>query len=189
MTDLGDQELIAAVLRDEEGAFDALLDRYLPGAYGFAYRLVGNRQDAEDVAQESFLKAWRALKRYDRKRKFSTWLLAIVRNTALDHLRKKKTIPFSTLSDNENDVPIEETLMDNTELPDETFEKLENKLLVDSLLEKLPVLYREVVVLRYQEDMDFKEIGEALGRPVETVKSQHHRALRTLRKHLSDAPE
>jgi RNA polymerase sigma-70 factor (ECF subfamily) len=184
-----DGELISEVLRGDDALFEVLLDRYLSAAYGFAYRLVNNKSDAEDIVQDSFLKAWKALKQYNPEKKFITWLLAIVRNTALDHLRKKRTVPFSAMEMGEDAPPIEETLVDENDLPDETFRKVEDKLFAESLLEKLPILYREVVVLRYQEDMDFKEIGEALGRPVETVKSQHHRAMRMLREQLSNAPE
>src|SRR6266576_2291365 len=91
-----DEELIADYLRGDEAAFGVSTGRHLSGVYSFALRLVGDSAAAEDIAQETFVKAWRSLKKYDSKTsRFKTWVLRIARNTAIDFLRKKKNIPIS----------------------------------------------------------------------------------------------
>src|ERR1700690_3481577 len=94
--DKSDEELIADYLGGTAGAFDELTKRHLAGVYSFAARFVGSEAEAEDIAQDTFVKAWSNLKKYDPKAsKFKTWLLRIARNTAIDFLRKKKHVPFS----------------------------------------------------------------------------------------------
>ena len=179
-----DDELIDAFEQGDEQAFTVLLDRHLPAVYSFAYRLVGSKEAAEDVAQDTFLKAWKNLKRFKRGMKMKTWLLAIARNTAIDDLRKKRPTLFSAFKTDEDDSEFEQRLPDTgpsaEDLLDEKFagERLEGA------LSKLSPIYREVILLHYREGLTLDETARALGIPLNTAKSRDRRALMALRKHL-----
>lgn len=183
-----DEQLISDFLRGDETAFNKIVERYLKHIYNFVYRFTQNVQDAEDVTQESFLKVWKHLKKYDQRRGFKTWLFTIARNTAIDWLRKKKNIVFSHYEDEEGNNPLTESLTDPAPLPDALYALAEDKRLLDGVISELSPIYREVLLLRYNEHFTFKEIGNILGRPQDTVKSQHRRALQALRKLLEHAP-
>ena len=183
-----DAKLIAAYLADEdEAALAALIERYLKPVYGFVQRMAGST-DAEDITQEIFVKVWKNLKKYRSGQSFKTWLYAIARNSCIDFLRKKKSIAFSDFENEEGDNWLAETLADPEPLPDETLARAQNEQLLENLLNQLSPLYREVLILHYNEHFTFEEIGAALGKPLNTVKSQHRRGLAILRRML-DAPK
>ncbi len=180
-----DEELIASYLGGEEGAFGELTRRHLEGVYSFTLRFIGSSHDAEDVVQDTFLKAWKSLKKYDaRSSKFKTWLYRIARNTAIDFLRKKKHVPFSQFETDAGVNVLMETVASEEELPESLMAKLEDAKELHATLEQLPPKAREIVLLYYTNDMTFEEIGEILGEPANTVKSRHRRALQALRKIL-----
>ena len=184
--DKTDKELIREYVSGNEDAFYALANRHLKPVYNFVYRIVLDRSEADDAVQETFLKLWRNIGKYKEDENFKSWLYRIARNTAIDSLRKKnrkKPIAFSFLGGND-DTPIEETIADPAPLPDELVALAENKELVESLLKNLSPSDREIIVLKYAEQMTFNEIGEILGEPLNTVKSRHRRALLKLREFL-----
>lgn len=189
--DQTDEELVASYVAGNEGAFAELVERHLKTVYSFVVRFVGSKEEAEDISQETFLKAWKNIRKYESKTsKFKTWILRIARNTAIDHLRKKKHIPFSqfsakTESGDDGAALFAETVPDTSPLPSELFATIENSEILAGALEQLSPEYREVLLLHYQSGLTFLEIGEALGEPQNTVKSRHHRALKTLRKVLA----
>ncbi len=175
-----DNDLIKEYLGGDEGAFRELVGKHTGAIFNFSTRFVGVDY-ANDITQDVFIKIWKNIKKYDEKKaNFKTWLFTITRNTITDYLRKKKTINFSTLDSEEE--RYEDNIEDEVILPDEILIKLEDKELLNRLLDKLPGNYKEVLILYYQEDMTFKEIGEILSRPLNTVKSYHYRALVLLRK-------
>lgn len=179
--DRTDEELIADYIKGDQASFKLLLDRYTPLLYNFSVRFVGTAS-APDIIQEVFIKVWKNIKRFDvKKAHFKTWVFTITRNTITDYLRKKKSIVFTDMETPEGD-SILETIPDEAELPTETLSKLEDKEFLNSLLDTLPHHYREVLILYYQEEMTFAQIGEALSKPLNTVKSHHRRALEQLRK-------
>jgi len=179
--DLSDEELIDAYLGGDEDAFPLLLQRHLADVYNFARRL-GGGEDADDVTQEVFLKVWKNLKLYRRANaKFRTWLFSIARNTTIDFLRKKKHIAFSEFDTPEGGNPLTETLADETPEPDELFAQAESAQQLERALQALSPRAREVLLLRYREDLTFDEIGAVLKEPLNTVKSRHRRALAALR--------
>ena len=181
--DRTDEELIAAYLAGEEEAFGELTRRHLSGVYSFTLRFVGNPHEADDITQDTFLKAWKSLKKYDaRSSKFKTWLFRIARNSAIDFLRKKKHIPFSHFDTESGINVLTETVADTEELPDALLIKLEDAKELHATLEELQPRAREILLLYYTNDMTFEEIGEMLGEPANTVKSRHRRALQSLRK-------
>lgn len=181
-----DEELLAAYLRDDEAAFSELVERHLGAVYSFVVRFVGDQHDAEDIVQETFLKAWKSAKSYrEEASKFKTWVLRIARNTAIDHLRKKKHIPFSAFDTEEGVNVLAETVPDSEELPDEKLAKAMDAESLTHAMQSLSPESREILLLHYTNGLTFLEIGEMLGQPQNTVKSRHHRAVLSLRKVLS----
>ena len=181
-----DKQLITDYLKGDEESLELLIQSYLKPIYSFVYRYTGSTQDAEDVTQESFVKVWRNLKKFDQQKSFKTWIFAIAKNTALDHLKKKKAIPFSYFENEEGGNMIIDTLADPAPLPDELLEKVGMAQILTSAMEKLSPKYRMVLFLRYNDHFTFREIGESLGEPLHTVKSRHRRALVQLKELLSE---
>ena len=179
-----DDQLISEYLEGDEKALSFLVDRHLKDLYNFAYRLTGNSQAAEDVTQESFIKAWKYIHRYRQGSSFQTWLFTITRNTAIDWLRQRKEIAFSTFENQEGENMLVQTLIDTELLPDELLAQAEDTAFVQSLLTQIDPRYRYVLALRYSSNLTFAEIGKILSRPLHTVKSQHRRALASLKRLL-----
>ena len=183
--DKNDQQLIADYINGEDKALTALIDRHLKSVFNFAHRFVGKSEDAEDIAQETFLKMWRNIKKYRHGENFKTWLFTIARNTAIDWLRKKKSVAFSDFENDDEENVFAESLADPEHLPDEIFAKAEEKNLLENALNKISPLHRETLLLYYGENFTFDEIGKILGKSLNTVKSRHRRALIELRKLLT----
>ncbi len=183
-----DEQLIVDYLEGDETALSFLVDRYIKDVYRFAYQLTNDAGIAEDVAQESFVKAWRHIRSYRQGSNFKTWIFTIARNTAIDWLRKQKEVRLSSFENAEGHNVLLETTADAELLPDALLEQAENTANVAQLLEQLDPKYREVLTLRHSSNMTFEEIGEILKRPLHTVKSQHRRALVMLRRLLEAEP-
>ncbi len=182
MEELTDEELITDYLAGEEAAFGELTSRHLRGVYTFALRLVGDSAAAEDISQETFLKAWKNLKKYNEKSsKFKTWLLRIARNTSIDYLRKKKHVPLSAFENEAGSNVLAETVADTEELAPQMLERLDDARELHSVLEQLPPKHREILLLYYSNDFTFEDIALLLNEPTNTVKSRHRRALANLR--------
>ncbi len=174
-----DEELIREYIAGNQEALKILIERYTPEIYNFVIRFVG-ATNAPDVTQDVFIKVWRNIKKFKVKRaQFKTWLFTIARNTTTDFLRKKKSTVFSDLDTEEDS--FSESIQDETILPDVAIVKLEDTKLLNELLSQLPTDYQTVLMLYYQEDMTFKEIGKVLGKPLNTVKNYHFRAIKRLR--------
>jgi len=179
-----DEQLISDYLEGDEKSLEVLVDRYLMNIYNFAYKLVNDRQVANDISQESFIKAWKNIRKYRQGSNFQTWLLTITRNTAIDWLRRKKDLAFSTFEDEKGVNIFTETLVDGEPSFLELLTRAEDTTFVEALLNELNPKYRDVLTLRYSSDFTFEEIGKLLKRPLHTVKSQHRRALVALRRLL-----
>ncbi|HEV8666467.1 MAG TPA: RNA polymerase sigma factor [Candidatus Paceibacterota bacterium] len=180
--DRTDEELIALYLAGNEAAFGELTARHLRQIYSYALRLVGDAAAAEDISQETFLKAWKSLKKYDEKSsKFKTWLLRIARNTAIDYLRKKKHVPLSYFESDTGGNVLAETIADPEELAPQMLERLDDARELHETLANLSPKHREILLLYYTNDATFEEIAEALNEPTNTVKSRHRRALAALK--------
>jgi RNA polymerase sigma-70 factor, ECF subfamily len=175
-------DLIEAAKAGDQEAFRHLVERYQGAVYNLAYRMLGSAEEAEDAAQEIFVRLYRQLGRYDPGRKFSTWTLAIATNYCIDQLRRRRMqlvpleniIPWARARDAG---PEGEAL--SREARDE----------VQRLLKELPEKYRAPLVLRYWEELSCAEIAEILGVPEGTVKTQIHRARKALGKMLAGAEE
>lgn len=176
-----DEELAAAYIAGDESAFEALVKRHLPSVYTFAVRFVGSERDAEDIAQETFLKAWKHLRRYHPgTARFKTWLMRIARNTAVDYLRKRKEEPFSKFADADGESVFDE-VEDEVPGPEELFSLARERETLERAIAALAPAHREVILLYIGNDLTFEEIGQALGESVNTVKSRYRRAVAALR--------
>lgn len=181
--DLDDQELIAQYMEGDDRSFEQLLKRYLSAVFNFIFQMTRDRAAVDDLTQETFIKVWKHLVRFDRKKSFKTWIFTIAKNTTYDFLKKKKTLPFSYFDDETEDnrweVADEEVL-----LPDEFLEREDKTRELDAALDKIPVLYRTLLFLAYRDDFSLQEISEILGEPYNTIKSRHNRALKRLKKEM-----
>jgi RNA polymerase sigma-70 factor, ECF subfamily len=178
-----DEEIIALYKDGYEEVLKELIEKYTSPVFNFVAQLAG-RENATDLVQEIFIKVWKNLKRFDpEKASFKTWIFTIAKNASIDFLKKKKNILFSDLG-NEEIPDFSENIPDEELLPDQALQKLQDSNLLNKLLEELSISYRTVLLLHYQEEMTFEEIGKVLKKPLNTVKSSHYRAILKLRKKL-----
>ena len=184
-----DAALVESYRSGDEVAFKKLLDRHVGSVYAFIFQLVRDRTAAEDVVQETFIKAWRHLGRYDTDRPFRTWLFAIAKNAAYDWLKKKRNIPFSAfISDRDDEMPFE-NIVDPEPLPPEFLMRADASAELAQVIARLPEKYRALIALVYQEGFSLHESAEILGESYNTVKSRHQRGILELRKRLKDASD
>ncbi len=184
MTENNDEQLIKQYLDGDEKALEILVQKYLKQIYNFVFRMTRNAHDAEDIAQEVFLKTWKNLKKFDKNKSFKAWLFRIAKNASIDFLRKKKIIPFSDFSNDDGENMIAENIIDEAPLPDEIFERKDLAQTLTKATDKLPLNYRAVLYLYYNNQLTFQEIADSLDEPMNTIKSRHRRALAMLRKML-----
>lgn len=167
--------LVSKAQQGDDEAFTQLVETYQVPVYRLCYRMLGgNVHDAEDAAQETFLRAYKALRRYDSKRSFATWLLSIAAHHCIDITRKRrmKLVSLETFTG--------QTIPDAHPLPEKVAFQNERQREVQSLLETLSPTDRAAVVLYYWYDYSYQEIAETLSLTVSAVKSRLHRARRRL---------
>ena len=186
-----DEQIVALYKEGNKEVFKVLIDRYTSLLYNFTARLT-DKNNANDIVQETFIKVWKNLHKFDgAKASFKTWIFTIAKNTTTDFLRKKKSLLFSDLEKNEDERDFEssnsfsENITDKELLPDEALQKIQDSDFLNKTLEKISLNHRTILILHYQEDMTFDQIGKILKKPLNTVKSQHRRAIIELRKILS----
>lgn len=165
---MDDVECVRLVLAGDSAAYRTIVERYKNQVYGVAYRMLGNPEDAEDVAQESFVRAYAKLGSFDHGRKFSTWLLSIASHLCIDMLRSK-TRNSAALDD------FAEFLESGERGPEITAIGEEERREVRRLLARLPDKYRLVLILRYWHDLSIAEIAETIGATEGAVKTILHR--------------
>ncbi len=170
-----DQLLAARAQRGDKDAFAQLVETYQTPVYNLAYRMLGNANDAEDAAQETFLRAYAQLKKFHADQKFATWLLSICAHHCIDRLRRRR---FSWLS--LEDGPLNDTLVSNAPGPDDELLRRESQQEIERLLERLSPANRLVVVLRYWHEQSIEEIANTTGDTVGAVKVRLHRARQAL---------
>ena len=171
--------LIGRATAGDQAAFGALVERYQNAIYNLAYRMLGSPEEAEDAAQEIFVRVYRQLARYDAERRFSTWVLTIATNYCIDQLRRRRMqlVPLEQI------VPwarSRETGPEGQSLDREARDEMQG------LLRELPEKYRAVLILRYWQDLSCAEIAEILKLPEGTVKTQLHRARKALGRLLAE---
>ncbi len=176
---LDDSGVVAAFLAGEKRAFGELVERYQTRLLNFVYRTTGDRERAEDLVQETFIRVYRHLHRFDQSKKFSTWVYTIASNLAKNELRNRSRNPlvlFQTIKKNwDADArPLE--WEDNTYRPDDLFRKRHLKSMVESAVDQLPEHHRTVFILREMEGKTYEEIADITATNLGTVKSRLNRA-------------
>ncbi len=184
-----DREIIRAILQGRKELFSLLVQRYEDRIFNYIYYLVKQRQEAEDLAQTTFVKVFFALRQYNHTYEFSTWLYSVARNVCLDYFRKRKKqemdLSLNVSVNGDQDTEMGE-LLEEDHSPDPLKvvldAELQEKLRI--AIEGLPVKLREVIVLRHLEGRSYEEIAEITRLPVGTVKSYLHRARKKLKEDL-----
>ena len=179
--------MIAAVLAGEIQLYHELIRPYERSVYVMALSYMKNEADAEDVAQEAFIRAFRKLESFRGESKFSTWLISITINEARTRLRRQalvRMVPLDPLPDEDKSIS-PALLRDWREIPSEALEREEVRNLIQLAVEQLPDIYREVFLLRDVEELTNSETAEALNISVPNVKVRLHRARIMLQKQLA----
>ncbi len=170
-----DDVLVARVCEGDTESFAILAERYKRPVYNLAYRMLGNAADAEDAAQETFVRAYTRLHSYQPGARFGSWLLAITSHWCIDHLRRRRTVSLEAV---QGALPLPAP----GEYPEELAMRAEGRQEVQRWLATLPESYRLVLILRYWHDLSYNEISETIGQPVSTVRMRLFRARQSLGK-------
>lgn len=176
---LSDNELVERYLAGESRRFQELVVRYQSRMVNFIQRSIGDRDRAEDLAQEVFIRVYRHLKRFDPEKKFSTWIYTIASNLAKNELRNRARNPlvlFQTLTSSWDDDHRPLQFEDSSMRPDDLYRKRRLQELVEEAADRLPLHHREVFILREIEGKTYEEIAEITGTQLGTVKSRLNRA-------------
>jgi RNA polymerase sigma-70 factor, ECF subfamily len=180
-------QIIASIVRGETHLFHDLIRPYERSVYAMVLSMLQNEADAEDTAQEAFLKAYRNLAKFRAESKFSTWLISIALNEARSKLRQKKWLKIESLdAGSEEDGHVSPVILrDWREVPSEALERKEVRRMIQLAVADLPGIYREIFLLRDVEDLSVNESARALGISVASVKVRLHRARMMLQKTLA----
>ena len=191
--DVSELELVRQCQAGKAEAFDELVTRYRTRIFAMIYNMVHNEQDAWDLAQESFLKAWRSIKRFRGKSSFYTWMYRIVMNVTIDWLRKKQIKGGGTEFDDTIQLkqvdPASKTLPKADPLPHTRMERAEIRSRIDEAIQQLSPDHRAVILMKEIEEMQYHEIAEALGCSIGTVMSRLFYARKKLQNLLKDVYE
>ena len=181
-----DAQLVALALQGSADAYRRLVLRFQKPVLSVIMRMIKDFPTAEDLAQESFVKAFRHLDRFDPSRKFSSWLFKIAHNTTLDYLRRQRLnlVPLEAPIDSEGESTREIIAAPEEQGPQALAERSEWGRGLEQALEQLRPQYREILVLRFQEELAYDEIAEVTGLTMGTVKVHLHRARKQLAKAL-----
>ena len=185
-----DQEVVTRARQGEEAAYRELVRRYERPVFSLIFRMVRNRELAEDLSQETFIKVLNALDSYRPEYKFSSWVFKIANNAAIDHLRRRELDTLSLEGSPHAETPqmVEATALQIGERGETQLEEVENKELggeIEQAIAKLRPEYRTCILLRHVEGRAYEEIAEILNLPLGTVKTYIHRARNELRMTLA----
>jgi RNA polymerase sigma-70 factor (ECF subfamily) len=189
-----DQEIVRAAREGQERAYRELIRRYERPVFSLIYRMVRDRELAEDLAQETFVKALNAIDSYRPEYKFSSWIFKIANNAAIDHLRRRELDTLSLEGARDATTPdrAEATALqikDRGESPLEEMESRELGSAIERAIGTLRPEYRSCILLRHVEDRSYEEIAEIMNLPLGTVKTYIHRARTELKDALGDLRE
>jgi RNA polymerase sigma-70 factor, ECF subfamily len=168
--------------RRDPDLLDRLIEQYQHRLLRYLVHLSGNRELAEDLFQETWIRVLERGHQFDGKHEFSTWLYAVARNLTLDYLRKKSSVSLNGLMEDEDHAPLEPA--DTRPAAWEVVQQHEQAERINAALVSIPVEYRETVVLRFQEGLALEEIATVTGAKLGTVKSRLYRGLNLLMEHL-----
>lgn len=181
-----DRALVAAAKRGEPHSFETLLKKYRKSVYYMLLKMVKNADDAEDLTQEAFAKAFNSIEKFDSKFAFSTWLFRIATNNTIDFIRKKRvqTVSIDAPVEGDDGSNMRFDVRDEELEPDDIMLKKQRKRYLHMAIDKLPEKYRVLVELRYFQEFSYEEIADELQIPLGTVKAQLFRARELLNQEL-----
>lgn len=175
---------IKKVKKGDQDAFADIVEYHKDKLFHLCYRMLGNREEAQDAAQEAFIRAYVNIHSYDTSKKFSTWLYRIATNLCIDRIRKKARLLFRCRSSRDRRLNMYSQIAADQALPEEELEQVELQEFIQSEILKLPEKYRTVIVLKYIDELSLKEISDILDLPLGTVKTRIHRGREALRNRL-----
>jgi RNA polymerase sigma-70 factor (ECF subfamily) len=180
-----DELLVERAKRGDAEAFEQLTSQYYRKVYNFAYRATGNHEDASDVAQEAFVRAYMSLPEFRGDSSFQTWLLRITQNACLDELRRRKRRRVTSLDEpmsvDDGEMDRQLAVADVTDSPEQALERVEIQRAVQESIDALDEEYRVVIIMRDIQGYSYNEISDALGINLGTVKSRLNRARHALK--------
>ena len=168
--ELTEREILALVKKGDREAYQGIVTQYMHSAYYIALGFVHNQQDAQDISQEAFVRAFRKLKGFDLNRRFFPWFYKLLKNLCLDHIKRRRRL---------SEIPLE-----GMQVRTEDKEDQEMKEILWRGIEKLPFEQREIIILRYFRQYSYQEIAEMTGRPIGTVMSSLFYAKKKLKEVL-----
>jgi RNA polymerase sigma-70 factor, ECF subfamily len=191
--DVSEVDLVKRCQAGETEAFDELVTRYRTRIFAMIYNMVHNEQDAWDLAQDSFVKAWKSIERFRGRSSFYTWIYRIVMNVTIDWLRKKQVkgagVEFDDAIQLREVNPASKTLPKADPLPYERMERTEVRARIDNAITQLSPEHRAVILMKETEGMQYHEIAETLGCSIGTVMSRLFYARKKLQNLLKDVYE
>jgi len=181
------KSIASGLRRHDPDLLDRLIEQYQFRLFRYLLYVTGNKERAEDFFQETWIRVLERGHQYDGKSKFEVWLFAIARHLVIDWHRSKKPQSLDTLTDPEREHPLQ-LVNENAVSPLHQVLSQENEEIVQTSLQKIPAIYREVLVLRFQEELQIDEMAGVLSIPLSTVKSRLYRGLEALRVALQQGP-
>lgn len=183
--DLSDNELVFIMREKDSEKFGEIIERYQGRLFAYLYRLVGSKEEAEDLLQDVFIKAYKNINSYDIERKFSSWIYRIAHNEAVNHIKRKslkRFIPWENITATKDKLE----MSSGDEGADTAWLRKETGQEVDEAINRLPFKYKQVLVLRYYSDKSYEEISDILGKPINTVGTLINRAKKKMSSELKN---
>lgn len=186
--DADDLETIREVLSGHEDAYRRLVEKYQASIFNLAYRMTGSPADADDLAQEAFVQAYRRLRDFRVGSRFHPWLYTIALNLCRNHLRRRAIVKWVSIQGRkDDDIPLDRDLVEPSANPEQELLARESEERLARAIRDLPVKYREVFLLRQVQELSYEEIADVTGVPLGTVETRLFRARKLLMQNL-DAP-
>ncbi len=182
------EQIARALRRRDPAMLDQLIEQYQHRLYRYLLYLTRDPQLAQDIFQDTWIRVLERGSQYSARYKFETWLMSIARNLVIDNARRKHSTSFSELESADDDAPRFDVADERAELAFQQIQQQQQDDRLGVLLHGLPLLYREVLTLRFHEDLQLEEIAQVLHAPLSTVKSRLRRGLDMLQKKLSGSP-
>jgi RNA polymerase sigma-70 factor, ECF subfamily len=182
------EQIARALRRRDPAMLDQLIEQYQHRLYRYLLYLTRDPQLAQDIFQDTWIRVLERGSQYSARYKFETWLMSIARNLVIDNARRKHATSFSEFESEDDDAPKFDVADARAELAFQQIQQQQQDDRLGVLLHGLPLLYREVLTLRFHEDMQLEEIAQVLHAPLSTVKSRLRRGLDMLQKKLSGSP-
>lgn len=178
---VSDEALVTMTLNGQSAAFEELVRRYERQIYSLALRMMNNQEDANDVAQDIFIKIYHGLSKFDESRKFFSWMYKLALNVCYTQLKKRPPESYTL----DNVIDFAPLIPDKDTYPEDYFESKELRELVQQAISELPESFRVPVLLRYMEELSYQQIADVMDLPVSTIETRLYRGKALLQKRLS----